>query len=75
MKMVRKFDDDQAMKIRGKSRRVTSSVPGERCSKVRRGVSYSVEVERPRADLSISREWGCHTSEEAESGVEGRSCE
>ena len=50
------ISDEDGAQFRRKSRRVGSSVPGERCSKVYGEVSYSVEVERPRADLFISRE-------------------
>ena len=53
-------------------RKHTHTHSGKRRSKVRGEVLYSVEVERPRTDLFISREQGCHTREDAESGAEGR---
>ena len=53
---------DQAMndgaQFRGKSRTVRSSVPGERCSKVRGEVSYSVEAENPAEPTCLSTESG-----------------
>ena len=65
MKMMRNFEE-RAEEL-GHQSLVKDA---EKCAEE---VSYSVEVKRSRADFFISRERGCHTREDAESGVEGRS--